>query len=118
MAFSVIHIAPGLSAADHARAADTAPEFAGSDAAYPALLAATGWAILERHDLTAEFRATCIRKLDTEAGLRAELEPLTGAADFAARQARMRRRIVVLEKRHVRRELFIVEPAGSVVQDR
>ena len=96
---------------------ETAPEFTAADAGYPTLLAATGWAILERHDLTAEFRATCIRKLDTEEGLRAELEPLTGAADFAARHARMRRRIVVLEQRYMRRDLFVVEPAGSVVRD-
>ena len=111
MAFSVILIAPGLSAADHARALETAPEFAGMGADYPTLLTATGWAILERHDLTAAFRANCIRKLRAEEGLRAELEPLTGAADFDARQARMRRRIVVLEQRHLRRELFIVEAA-------
>ena len=112
MAFSVIYILPGLSAADHARAVETAPEFADMDADYPTLLAATGWAIRRRHDLTAEFRASCIRKLDAEEGLRGELEPLTGAADFDARQARMRRRIAVLEQRHMRRELFIVEPAG------
>ncbi len=74
--------------------------------------AATGWAILERHDLTAEFMANCIRKLNAKDDLRAELEPLTGAADFDARQARMRRRIAVLEQRHLRRELFIVEPAA------
>ncbi len=111
MAFSVIYIAPGLSAADRVRAVETAPEFTESDADYPTLLADTGWAIRQRHDLTAEFRANCIRKLHAEEGLRAELEPLTDAADFDARQARMRRRIAVLEQRHLRRELFIVEPA-------
>ncbi len=111
MAFSVIHIPLGLSAEDHARAVETAPEFTESDADYPTLLAETGWAIRQRYDLTAEFRANCIRKLRVEEGLRAELEPLTGAADFDARQARMRRRIAVLEQRHLRRELFVVEPA-------
>ncbi len=111
MAFSVIYVSPGLSAGDHARALETAPEFAAMDADYPTLLAATGWAIRRRHDLTAEFRANCIQKLHAEDGLRAELEPLTGAADFDARQARIRRRIVVLDQRHLRRELFIVEPA-------
>jgi len=118
MAFSVIYVAPGLSAGDHARALKTAPEFAAMDADYPTLLAATGWAIRRCHDLTAEFRTNCIRKLRAEADLRAELEPLSDAADFDARQARMRRRIEVLGLRHLRRELFIVEPAGAVVQDR
>jgi len=110
MAFSVITIADGLSADDHARAAETAPEFAESDTSYPALLAETGWGVRQRHDLTAEFMANCIRKLNAEGEMRAELEPLIGA-DFDARQARMRRRIAVLERGHMRRELFIVEPA-------
>ncbi|MHA1527907.1 MAG: class I SAM-dependent methyltransferase [Alphaproteobacteria bacterium] len=111
MAFSVIFIAPGLSAGGHARALETAPEFAEMDTDYPTLLAATGWAIRQRHDLTAAFRTNCIRKLRAEDDLRAELEPLTDAADFDARQARMRRRIAVLEQRHMLRELFVVEPA-------
>jgi len=112
MVFSVIYIPPGLSAGDHARALETAPEFAGMNTDYPTLLAATGWATLERHDLTAAFRANCIRKLNTEDNLRAELEPLTYVADFDASQAQMRRRIAVLELRHMRREQFVVEPAG------
>ncbi len=111
MAFSVIYLPPGLSAANHARAVETAPEFAESDADYPTLLAETGWGMLERHDLTGDFMANCIQKLHAEEDLRAELEPLTGAADFDARHARLRRRIAVLEQRDLRRELFIVEPA-------
>ena len=111
MAFSVIYVVAGLPPGDHARALETAPELAESDADYPTLLAATGWAIRQRHDLTAEFRANCIRKLRVEESLRADLEPLTSAAEFDARQAWMRRRIAVLEQRHVQRELFIVEPA-------
>ncbi len=111
MAFLVIYIVAGLSAADHARAVETAPELAASDTDYPTLLATTGWAIRQRHDLTAEFMASCIRKLRVEEDLRADLEPLYGASEFDARHAWMRRRIPVLEQRHIRRELFIVEPA-------
>ncbi len=110
MAFSVIHVPPGLSAAEHAEAVDTAPEFVETDASYPEMLAETGWEILERDDLTAAFRANCLRKIATEESLRAELEPLSSAADFDARQARMRRRITVLERRHMRRELFVAAP--------
>ena len=111
MAFSVIYIIRGLLPGDHARAVETAPELAESDTDYPTLLAATGWVIRQCHDLTAGFMSNCIRKLRIEEGLRADLEPLTSAADFDARQAWMRRRIAVLEQRHIRRELFIVEPA-------
>jgi hypothetical protein len=110
MAFSVIYVAPGLSTGDHARALETAPEFAGMDTDYPTLLAATGWVIRQQCDLTAAFMASCIRKLSTEDNLRAELESLTYVADFDASQAQMRRRIAVLEQRHMRREQFVVEP--------
>jgi SAM-dependent methyltransferase len=110
MAFSVIYIAEGLSAQDHAQAVETAPEFVESETDYSTLLAQTGWGVRQRHDLTAEFMANCIRKLNAEEGMRAELEPLIGA-DFDARQARMRRRIAALKRGHMRRELFIVEPA-------
>jgi ubiquinone/menaquinone biosynthesis C-methylase UbiE len=112
MAFSVIYLAPGLSPKDHARAMETAPEFAESDADYPTLLVETGWVIRQRHDLTSAFKANCLRKLHTEEDLRADLERLIGV-DFDARQARMRRRIAVLERGHMRRELIIVEPARS-----
>jgi ubiquinone/menaquinone biosynthesis C-methylase UbiE len=111
MAFSVIYIAEGLSPGDHARAAETAPEFAESDTSYPDLLAQTGWAIRERHDLTAEFRENCIRKIEAETEGRSALEPLM-SGDFDERQARMQRRISVLEQGHMRRGIFIVEPAG------
>ncbi|HSF93688.1 MAG TPA: class I SAM-dependent methyltransferase [Thermohalobaculum sp.] len=110
MAFSVIYIAAGLSPQDHAEAADTAPEFAETDIAYPDLIAATGWGIRARHDLTPEFTANCREKIRIEENLRAELEPLTTAAEFDARQTRMRRRIDVLERGHMRRELFVVDP--------
>ena len=110
MAFSVITITSGLLPGDHAKAVETAPEFAESDADYPTLLAETGWAVRQRHDLTAEFMANCTQKLHAEEDQRTDLEPLIGA-DFDERQARMRRRIAVLERGHMRRELFIVEPA-------
>lgn len=110
MAFSVIYVAPGLSPEDHARAVETAPEFVEVEASYPELLAKTGWTILERDDLTGEFAANCAAKIRAEEARRAELEPLCGAAGFDARQARMRRRIAVLERGHLRRELFVVAP--------
>jgi ubiquinone/menaquinone biosynthesis C-methylase UbiE len=112
MAFSVIYIVPGLSPADHAAAVATAPAFAESDKSYPALVAETGWTIRERHDLTSAFMANCREKVCAEEALRVELEPLTSAAEFDARHARYRRRIGVLERRHIRRELFVVGPAN------
>ena len=111
MAFSVIYIAEGLSSRDHAEAADTAPEFTETDASYPELIAATGWAIRARHDLTDAFAANCREKLRAEQALRADLEPLSSPAEFDAAHARMQRRIAALERCHLRRELFVVDPA-------
>ena len=109
MAFSVIYISEGLSAADYAAAAQAAPEFAEMDTSYPALLSGAGWATRQRHDLTADFMGSCIRKLNAEEEGRTDLEPLLGI-DFDERQAQMRRRIAVLKQGHMRRELFFVEP--------
>lgn len=109
MAFSVIYIAEGLSAAGYAAAAATAPDFAETDTSYPTLLSETGWATIQRHDLTAEFMDSCIRKLNAEEDQRAGLEPLI-SRNFDERQAQIRRRIAVLEQGHMRRELFFVEP--------
>jgi ubiquinone/menaquinone biosynthesis C-methylase UbiE len=112
MAFSVIYIAPSLSPMDHAAAIATAPAFAESDKSYPTMISETGWSIRQRHDLTSEFMANCRKKVSAEESLRAELEPLTSAASFDARHARYRRRIGVLERRHIRRELFVVDPVN------
>lgn len=110
MAFSVIHVPPGLSAADHARALETAPEFAEAPADYARLLAETGWSVIERRDLTAAFAASCRRRMSVEQELREALAPLFGEAELEARLERMRRRIPVLERGHLRRDLFVVCP--------
>ena len=108
MAFSVLYIPSGLSPEDHAQALETAPEFVESDMDYPALLAETGWAILERRDLTGAFMESCRQRLRIEDELHAEIRPLVGAADFDVRQTRLRRRLPVLERGHLRRDLFVV----------
>lgn len=108
MAFSVIYIPPGLSPDDRALALETAPEFVESDADYPALLAETGWAVLKRRDLTKTLMKSCRQRTRIEHELRADILPLMGAADFDARQTKMRRRFPALERGHLRRDLFVV----------
>lgn len=111
MVFSVLHIPPGLSADDHARALETAPEFVEADADYPTLLEETGWVLLERRDLTGAFRESCQWRLRLEVERREELQPVLGQAEFEARQDRFQRRMPVLERGHLRRDLFHVTPA-------
>lgn len=111
MAFSVLYIPPGLPPGDHARALATAPEFVETDTDYPTLIEETGWKLLERHDLTGAFMESCQRRLDLEAGLRAELQRAMGPAELEARQDKFRRRMPALERGHLRRDLFLVAPA-------
>lgn len=111
MAFSVIYIPPGLSPEDHARALETAPEFVESEVDYPALIAIAGWTMMARRELTGAFLRSCQQRLSLEEGLRAELLPLVGPANFDARQTRMRSRLPILEKGHLRRDLFVVQRA-------
>jgi ubiquinone/menaquinone biosynthesis C-methylase UbiE len=113
MAFSVLSIPPGLSPRDHRRAMETAPEFVESEAGYPTLLAETGWTILEHHDLSDDFERNCHSRLRLQAERRGELIPLIGAAEFAARQARLQDRLNVLAQGHLRRDLFLVAPDRS-----
>lgn len=111
MAFSVLYIPPGLPSGDHARALATAPEFVETDADYPTLLGETGWALLERHDLTGVFSESCRLRLRLETELRAEIQPAVGRTELEMRHDKFRRRMPVLERGHLRRELFVVVPA-------
>ena len=109
MACSLIYVPPGLDADARAEAVATAPDFVEAEAEYPTLFAATGWALLERHDLTRAFARGCLEKVRSEEELRRELEPVAGAAELDRRRVRMLRRIAVLERGHLKRELFVLE---------
>lgn len=117
MAFSVLDIPPGLSSAEHARALETAPEFVETDADYTTLLEETGWALLERRDLTRQFMESCGKRLRLEAERQTELRPVIGPAEFDARQDKFRRRLPVLEQGHLRRELFLAAATREVHPD-
>jgi SAM-dependent methyltransferase len=112
MACSVIFVPSGLDAGDHARAAETAPEFVEAEAEYPMLFAATGWVIQERHDLTAAFAEGCRTKLRAEQELAGDLEPIVGADELERDGPRLRRRIGALERGHLKRELFFLGAAS------
>lgn len=114
MACSVIYVPPGLPDRDHSRAVETAPDFVEAETEYPLLFADTGWAICHRHDLTDAFADSCRNKLKAEEDLRENLEPIIGVAELARSEGRLRRRIGVLERGHLKRELFVLVPASDV----
>ncbi len=56
MHFSVISVAPRLSAAGRRRAVDVGPPFVDSPQPYREMLAGSGWRPVERRDVTGEYR--------------------------------------------------------------
>lgn len=110
MAFSVIYIPEGLDAEDHALAVETAPEFVETDMDYPAMLEATDWQILERHDFTATFAQSCRARLRLEQEAREVLLPVAGAAELDRRLTLFSRRLTALGRQLLKRELFLVVP--------
>ncbi len=110
MVFSVISIAPDLSREDHGRAVGNGPEFIETDTDYPALLGQTGWTVVDRHDITIDFAASCRRQLRADEERRDALETLIGASEFAERLAGWRSKIAAIEEGLLRRELFVASP--------
>jgi len=80
--FTVIELAEGLSESDYLLARDTGPPFTDVPGGYPALLEQSGWTLVDRIDITAEFGDT-IEKL--VAGLKTntpELQEAYGADEL------------------------------------
>lgn len=115
MAFTVIYITPGLSAADYERAAERGPPFITAEAEYPTLLEWTGWGLEDRVDLT-DCYAENVARLIGEFERRAEsLGEVFGRSDYEERLARRRRSLEAVESGLHRRELFVARPASAPV---
>jgi cyclopropane fatty-acyl-phospholipid synthase-like methyltransferase len=113
MAFSVILITPGLSAADHGRAADCGPPFVATETPYPEMFAQCGWDITDHLDLTGDYRATVglmLDQLETHADAIGDI-----FGDAAAAQERDRRRatLAALDRGLLRRQLFVAVPSAG-----
>jgi SAM-dependent methyltransferase len=113
MVFTVISVAPDLSPEKHKRAVENGPEFIESEADYPTLLGQTGWAIVDRQDLTLDYAASCRRQLHADREHKDALESLVGASEFAERQAGWRSKLVAIDDGLLRRELFVATPDGA-----
>ena len=108
MVFSVISVLPGLTHADHRRAVNSGPEFIESPASYPALLAETGWTVIEQRDVTAEFTVLTRQRLNAEVHQRSDLKVEQGATEVEEHITRCRSRLLALSEGLLKRELFIV----------
>jgi SAM-dependent methyltransferase len=110
MVFTVISIAPGLSPEKYRRAVENGPEFIESEADYPTLLGQTGWAIVDRQDITLDYAASCRRQLQADEERKDALERLIGASELAERQAGWRSKLTAIDDSLLRRELFVATP--------
>lgn len=110
MVFTVISVAPGLSAEPYRRAVANGPEFVETDTDYPTLLAQTGWIIADFQDLTTAYAASCRRQLDADEAQKDALVALIGAREFAERLAGWRSKLEAMGDHLLRRELFAVTP--------
>jgi SAM-dependent methyltransferase len=112
MVFSVIQIAPGLSAADQRRAMEAGPLFKDTATGYPALLEQTGWRITDHRDVTAEYALAAQRILVEEEARADALVAVHGEAEFTQILGRRRRTLAALGRGLLRRDLIAARPAG------
>ncbi len=111
MAFTVIAIAPGLSAAQYHRALANGPEFVETDIDYRTLLAQTGWIVAGNEDITMAYAASLGRQLQADEAQSDGLAALIGAREFTERLAGWRAKLAAVGDRLLRRELFVAVPS-------
>lgn len=111
MVFTVISVAPNLSATQHRRAVVSGPEFVESDADCADLLEQTGWVVTARENITADFAASCRRQLDADERHEAELAVLLGTVELGERMLGWKRKIAAVTDGLLERELFEALPA-------
>ena len=113
MAFTVVALSPGLSAAETVRAIESGPEFVDSTVGYAELLEQTGWRILEYRDLTSECARLCRQLSKSDQEMKEELLDAIGQDGFEERQADWQLRLDAIAEGLLRREFFLVTPSIS-----
>ncbi len=112
MVFSVIHIPPGLSGADHDDAVAGGPPFIEIDESYPDMLQAAHWDITDSADLTDAYRATVGRLLEKGRAYEDELASVLGADEAADVLIKRRANRKALDRGLLRRTLYAAVPVA------
>lgn len=107
MAFTVISLAPGLSANSYERALANAPEFIEADTSYSILLEETGWHQAELFDLTQAYRDSCSRQISSDEEFQDGLTAILGRQQAAERLENWRSKLRAIDDGLFRRELFV-----------
>ncbi len=107
MVFSVIAPAASLSAAEHRTAIEAGPPYVDVDCDYGLLLRESGWRVLQRMDVTAEY-LRCVRALLEGMKRRADvLTEVLGADDLAERVRRRQAAVAAIDRGLLTREIFV-----------
>lgn len=112
MAFSVIHLAEGMSAAAIRKTVASGPTLVEAPAPYADMLGAAGWHIEDEVDIAAAF-ADAVEAIarEYEAGA-AALSELLGREEFEAELAKHRGKAAAIAAGHLKRTIFVATPAG------
>jgi len=116
MEFSVISLAREPADDDERQLLQqSGPPYPDAGADYAALLAQTGWKVLERIDVTAEF-ARCMAVLMDESHARRDaLLQLLGEQDYVERLERRRSTRTAVERGLLKREIFVARLRASEI---
>lgn len=112
MVFSVIFIAPHLTAAGYEQAKAGGPPFVESAASYLDMLQEADWEIVDQIDLTAEYLESTRRHVAGQEAYASEIAEAFGRDEASEKLARRRATVSALENGFLRRELFDALPAN------
>lgn len=112
MVFSVIFIAPSLSASGHEQAIAGGPPFVDAPATYPDMLREAGWDIVDHTDMTTEYLESIRRHVMGLKTYTREITETFGVDEASEMIARKHKTVSALESGFLRRELFNVLPAN------
>jgi ubiquinone/menaquinone biosynthesis C-methylase UbiE len=109
MVFTVISIAPALSAADYVQAVEAGPPCKEASVPYPTMLGQAGWRITQHIDVTAEYAESVRLMLREQVARAGALIRLLGDAEFSETLTRRRRTVQALDRGLLRREFIAAD---------
>ena len=110
MVFTVISIAPDLSADQRKRAIENGPEFIASDDTYTNMLDQSGWKIINHKDLTKAYSTSCERQLLADELHQEELVSLIGKNEYLERVSGWRNQLEAIQDGLFLREQYSAVP--------
>jgi len=106
MHFSVNLPAPNISPSEYQEALDVGPPFVDAPVGYEPLLQESGWHILDRIDLSSEYRQTLQTLVDGLTNNTPQLQAAFGD-EFVSQRQRREDQVALIERSILQREVFV-----------